>query len=203
MLGCTVTELDAKLAKENDVTATKSGLLVHDVTARSTAKELGLQSGDVIVAINNVSVKNRAELVEQLNKFRPGEKITVTYYRDNKKASATATLRNNQGSTEITKPGEFSQLGAAFMKLSADTKSELGIRSGVKVTGLQKGAFREAGVKDGFIITEINGKAVNSQDDVEYIYNQIMKDEDADRVLLLSGLYPDSGRKYYYAVNLD
>ncbi len=203
VLGCTVTELDAKLAKENDVTATKSGLLVHDVTARSTAKELGLQSGDVIVAINNVSVKNRAELVEQLNKFRPGEKITVTYYRDNKKASATATLRNNQGSTEITKPGEFSQLGAAFMKLSADTKSELGIRSGVKVTGLQKGAFREAGVKDGFIITEINGKAVNSQDDVEYIYNQIMKDEDADRVLLLSGLYPDSGRKYYYAVNLD
>ena len=58
-------------------------------------------------------------------------------------------------------------------------------------------------MKDGFIITEINGKAVNSQDDVEYIYNQIMKDEDADRVLLLSGLYPDSGRKYYYAVNLD
>ncbi|MDE5902090.1 MAG: Do family serine endopeptidase [Muribaculaceae bacterium] len=203
VLGCTITELDAKLAKENDVTATKSGLFVHDVTARSTAKELGLQSGDVIVAINDVPVKNRAELVEQLNKFRPGEKISVTYYRDNKKASATASLRNNQGSTEITKPGDFSQLGAAFMKLNADTKSELGIRSGVKVTGVQKGAFRDAGVKDGFIITEINGKAVNSQDDVEYIYNQIMKDEDADRVLLLSGLYPDSGRKYYYAVNLD
>ena len=138
-----------------------------------------------------------------LNKFRPGEKISITYYRDNKRHTATATLRNNQGSTEITKPGEFSGLGAAFMKLSAETKEELGLRNGVKVIGLQKGAFRDAGVKDGFIITEINGKGVNSQDDVEYIYNQIMKDEDADKVMLLSGIYAESGRKYYYAVNLN
>ncbi|MDE6010478.1 MAG: trypsin-like peptidase domain-containing protein, partial [Muribaculaceae bacterium] len=203
VLGCTIRELDAKLAKENDITAVKSGLLVNDVTARSTAKELGLQSGDVITAINTTPVKNRAELVEQLNKFRPGEQISVTYYRDNKKYTSSATLRNNQGSTEITKPGEFSQLGAAFMKLTAEKKEELGIRNGVKVTGLQKGAFRDAGVKDGFVITEINGKGVNSQDDVEYIYNQIMKDEDADKVMVISGLYPDSGRKYYYAVNLN
>lgn len=203
VLGCTIAELDAKLAKENDITAVKTGLLVNDVTPRSTAKELGLQSGDVIVAINTTPVKNRAELVEQLNKFRPGEQISITYYRDNKKHTASATLRNNQGSTEITKPGEFSQLGAAFMKLSSDTKEELGIRKGVKVTGLQKGAFRDAGVKEGFVITEINGKSVDSQDDVEYIYNQIMKDEDADKVMVISGLYPDSGRKYYYAVNLN
>lgn len=203
VLGCTIRELDAKIAKENDITAVKSGLLVNDVTPRSTAKELGLQSGDVITAINSTPVKNRAELVEQLNKFRPGEKISVTFYRDNKKQTATATLRNNQGSTEITKPGEFSQLGAAFMKLSDETKNDLGIRAGVKVTGVQKGAFRDAGVKDGFIITEINGKGVNTQDDVEYIYNTIMKDENADKVMVLSGLYPDSGRKYYYAVNLD
>lgn len=203
VLGCTIVELDGKIAKENDITATKSGLLVQGVTPRSTAKELGLNEGDVIVAINDVPVKNRAELVEQLNKFRPGEKISITYYRDNKRHTATATLRNNQGSTEITKPGEFSGLGAAFMKLSAETKEELGLRNGVKVIGLQKGAFRDAGVKDGFIITEINGKGVNSQDDVEYIYNQIMKDEDADKVMLLSGIYAESGRKYYYAVNLN
>ncbi len=203
ILGVTVRELDSKLAKENDITATKTGLLVESVTARSTAKELGLQSGDVITAINNVNVKNRAELVEQLNKFRPGERITLTYYRDNKKMTSTATLRNNQGSTEITKPGEFSELGAAFMKLSDKEKEELGIRSGVKVAGLQKGAFRDAGVKDGFVITEINGKAVNSSDDVEYLYNKVMKDEDADKVMLLSGIYPNSGRKYYYAVNLN
>lgn len=203
VLGCTIRELDAKLAKENDITAVKSGLLVNEVTPRSTARELGLQSGDVITAINSTPVKNRAELVEQLNKFRPGEKISITYYRDDKQHTATATLRNNQGGTEITKPGDFSSLGAAFMKLSSEKKEELGIRNGVQVKGIQKGAFRDAGVKDGFIITEINGTPVNSQDDVEYIYNSIMKDEDADKVMMLSGLNPDTGKKIYYAVNLD
>lgn len=203
VLGCSVRELDAKLAKENDITATKTGLVVSNVTARSTAKELGLQDGDVITAINDVAVKNRAELVEQLNKFRPGDKISITYYRDNKKHTSSATLRNTQGNTEITKAGDFSELGCAFMKVSKDVMEEFGLRSGVQVTGVQKGLFRDAGVKDGFIIESINGSAVNSSDDVEYIYNSIMKDDDDDKVMFLTGFYPSTGRKYYYAVNLS
>ena len=59
--------------------------------------------------------------------------------------------------------------------------------------GLKAGAFRDAGVKDGFIITEINGQPVNSTDDVEYIYNAIMKDSDEDKVMFLTGLYPTDG----------
>ena len=203
VLGCTIRELDAKLAKENEITAVKAGLLVESVQPRSTAKELGLQQGDVITAINTVAVKNRAELVEQLNKFRPGDSISLTYYRDNKKKTATATLRNNQGNTEITKPGDFSELGAAFMKLSAENKDKYGIRNGVQVTGLGNGLLKEAGVKNGFIILEINETPMNSSDDVEYIYNRIMKDEDADKVMILRGIYPSSGKVRYYAVDLS
>lgn len=202
VLGCSVRELDAKLAKENDITAVKAGLLVSNITPRSTAKELGLQDGDVITAINNVQVKNRAELVEQLNKFRPGDTISLTYYRDNQKKTSSATLRNTQGNTEIKKPGDFSELGCAFMKLSKDVKEEYGVRNGVQVTGIQKGLFKDAGVKDGFVIEAINGTAVNSSDDVEYIYNSIMKDDDDDKVMFLTGFYPSTGKKYYYAVNL-
>lgn len=203
VLGCSVRELDSKLAKENEITATKTGLLVSNVSPRSTAKELGLQEGDVITAINNVPVKNHAELVEQLNKFRPGESISLTYYRDNKKLTSRATLRNAQGNTEIKKAGDFSELGCAFMKVSKDVLEELGLRSGVQVTGLQKGSFRDAGVKDGFIIETINDQPVNSSDDVEYIYNSIMKRDDDDyKVMLLSGIYPNTGKKRSYAVNL-
>ncbi len=203
VLGCSVRELDAKLAKENEITATKTGLLVSSIQPRSTAKELGLQDGDVITAINDVHVKNRAELVEQLNKFRPGDTISLTFYRDNKKKTSSATLRNTQGNTDITKPGDFSELGCAFMKVSDKVKEEFGLRSGVQVTGVNKGLFRDAGVKDGFIIEAINGSAVNSSDDVEYIYNSIMKDDDDDKVMFLTGFYPTTGKKYYYAVNLN
>ncbi|MDE5713021.1 MAG: Do family serine endopeptidase [Muribaculaceae bacterium] len=201
VLGCTVAELDAKIAKDQGVTAVKAGLIVDAVTDRSTAKELGLQKGDVITAINDVEVHNFAQLVEQLGKFRPGEKITVTFYRNNTKEVKTATLRNTQGSTSITKKGDFSEIGCAFMKLTDVQKRNLGISTGVKVAGLKNGAFRDAGIKEGFVITDINGRSVNTPDDVEQIYNQIMKSEDGDKVMFITGIYP-GGKKYYYAVNL-
>lgn len=202
VLGCVVKDLDAKLAKEKGITAVKSGLLILEVNDRSTAMELGLKENDVITAINGVDVANHPQLVEQLSKYRPGDQITVTYYRDNKKETKTGTLRNTQGSTQITKKGEFSDMGCAFMKVSDDLKKKLGISAGISVAGIKNGPFKDAGVKDGFVITEINGRSVNSVDDVEKIYNQIMKSDDEDKVMFLTGLYPN-GRKYYYAVNLQ
>ncbi len=201
MLGCTVAELDAKLAKEKDITATKSGMLVDEVSDMSTAKELGLQKNDVIVALNDVDIHNFAQLTEQLNKFRPGDSISITYYRDNKRYTKTGILRNSQGNTQITKKGDFSDLGCAFMKLSQELKQRLGISNGVQVAGLKSGPVRDAGVKDGFIIMEVNGRAVNSSEDMEDVFNQVMKGND-DKVLVLSGIYP-TGKKYYYAVNLS
>lgn len=201
VLGAQVRELDSKIAKEKDITAVKSGLLIASVNDMSTAKELGLQEDDVITAVNGVNVANHAQLVEQLNKFRPGDKITVTYYRDNKKIEKTATLRNQNGSTSITKKGDFSELGCAFMKLTAETKQRLGISNGVQVKALKAGAIRDAGVKEGFIITAVNDMPVNSSEDVEQIYNNVMKASDDYKALILYGVYP-TGKKYTYAVNL-
>ena len=201
MLGCAIAELDAKIAKEKGITATKSGVLVAGVSERSTAKELGLEPDDVIVGINNAEVHTVPQLMEQLNQYRPGDQITLTFIRDNKKMSKSGTLRNSQGNTTITKKGDFSEIGCAFMKLGEETKRSLGISSGVKVAGLKNGAFRDAGIKEGFVITDINGRSVNSPDDVEMIYNQIMKSDDGDKVMFITGLYP-TGKKYYYAVNL-
>lgn len=201
VLGCAVTELDAKLAKEKDITAVKAGLLVREVNDRSTAKELELQENDVITAINGVSVHNFAQLVEQLNKFRPGDKISVTYYRNNKEYTKSGTLRNTQGNTAITKKGDFSEIGAAFMKVTDEEKKKLGISNGVKVMGIKDGPVKDAGIKDGFIITEINGRSVDTVENIEAIYNQIMKSDDDDKVMFLIGVYP-TGKKYYYAVNL-
>lgn len=201
VLGAQVRELDSKIAKEKNITAVKSGLLIASVNDMSTAKELGLQEDDVITAVNGINVANHAQLVEQLNKFRPGDKITVTYYRNNKKIEKTATLRNQMGSTSITKKGDFSELGCAFMKLTAENKERLGISNGVQVKGLKAGAIRDAGVKEGFIITAVNDIPVNSSEDVEQIYNNVMKNSDDYKALILYGIYP-TGKKYTYAVNL-
>ena len=202
VLGITVADLTAEIAKEKGITATKTGVLVAGVGDRSTAKELELQEDDVIVAINGTEIKNLPELHEQLAKYRPGQEITVSYYRDNKKITKKATLRNTQGDTAITKKGDFSEVGCAFMKLNSDTLKELGISNGVKVTGLKGGPFKNAGVKEGFIIIEINDRPVRSSEDVENMYNRIMKDDsNEDKVMILKGIY-SNGKKGYYAVNL-
>lgn len=202
VLGCTIMELDATLAKEKGITAVKSGLVVGEVTDMSTAKEIGIEPDDVITGLNGADVQNYAQLVEQLNKCRPGDEISITFYRNNKRFTKKGILRNSQGNTSITKKGDFSEVGCAFMALSAETKRRLGVSNGVQVAGLKNGPFREAGVKDGFIVIEVNGKKVNSQEDVEAVYDSVMRESETEKVLFLSGIYP-SGKKYYYAVNLS
>lgn len=202
VLGCSVVDLDAKIAKEKNITSTKSGVLIASVSDRSTAKEMGLQENDVITAINGVKVDTHAQLVGQVSRYRPGDTITITYVRDNKSYTKSGVLRNQQGNTAITKKGDFSELGCAFMKISDETKRNLGLSAGVQVKGIKPGSFRDAGIKDGFVIIEINGSAVNSSDDVERIYNSIMKSNTDDKVMFITGVYP-TGQKKYYAVNLS
>ncbi len=202
VLGIRFNELDSKLAKEHGITAVSAGIYVASVEDRTTAKEMGLQEGDVITAINGADVHTGGQLTEQMNKYRPGDTITVTYYRDNKRYSKSATLRNDRGNTEITKKSDFSELGCAFSPITSETKESLGISYGVQVKGIKSGMFKDAGVKDGFIITAINDSPVRTVDDVEYIYDQIMKSNDTDKVMFLTGYY-STGKRGYYAVNLS
>lgn len=201
VLGIRYQELDSKLAKEHDIKATAAGIYVTDVEDLSTAREIGLEEGDVITKINGNDVHNSAQLIEQMNRFRPGDKITITYVRENRQYTKSAVLKNDRGNTSITKKDDFSSLGCAFMKLTAETKESLGISHGVQVSGLKNGPMKDAGVKDGFIILSINDNPVNSSDDVEYIYDQIVKGGRGDAVMFLSGIY-STGKKGYYAVNL-
>ena len=201
VLGVMFSELTPKLAKEKGITAVSEGLYVQQVVDRSSAKEAGIQEGDVITGVNGVVTRNSAHLQEQLAKYRPGDKITITYIRDNKEHTAKVTLLNNQGSTKITSAASLTDLGCAFRKPADETLRQLGISGGLQVTGLKDGKFKDAGIKDGFIITDINNVRVKSADDVEKLYKAIMKDDSTDKVMFITGLYP-TGRKMYYAVDL-
>ena len=105
------------------------------------------------------------------------------------------------GSTKITKETDFAALGCTFSKLPQKTKDALGISYGVVVGGVSKGKFKDAGIANGFIVQEINEQKVNSQSDVESIYNAIMRDSSADKVMYIKGLLP-TGRRTYLAIPL-
>jgi Do/DeqQ family serine protease len=201
-LGISFRELDPDFITEKGIKGITSGIYVASVEDRSAAHEAGLKEGDIIVAINDTPTRQTAELQEAIAKLSPGDTAVITYYRDGSRKTSKVTLRNSQGNTNITKAGSISSLGCDFEKVDSETLKRLELSKGVQVKNLTDGKFRDAGVKEDFIIFAINNTIVSSADDITRIYNSIQKSSDRDKVMFISGMYP-SGKQAYYAVNLN
>lgn len=200
ILGVSYQELTPKLAKEKDITAVNAGLYVASVADRSAAFEAGIKEGDVIIAINGHQTTGTGQIQEEMAKHRPGDTVIVTLVRGNKTKDVSVKLRNTQGDTSVTRSGELADLGCAFTEVARETARQLEISGGVQVSGIRDGKFKSAGIKDGFIILDINGTRISTAEDVERIYSQILKSSE-DHVMFITGVYP-TGRKMYYAVPL-
>ena len=112
------------------------------------------------------------------------------------------TLKNSQGGTEMTKASNFSSMGAAFKDLTDTQKRELNVSNGVEVAGLKNGKFKDAGIREGFVILDINNMAVSSVNDIEKIFDSITRSNSERKVMFITGIYPN-GKLMYYAVDLS
>jgi S1-C subfamily serine protease len=88
------------------------GVLILDVKINSPAYFAGLkgverdektrrvtQIGDIILAINDMSINNSNDLNTILKKFKPGDKIIIKHMRINKEYNTELTLGNYKGSS--------------------------------------------------------------------------------------------------------
>ena len=76
LLGITILDVNAELAEEKDLPVL-TGVLIDRVNAGGAADDAGLESGDVIIEINGMEIKNISNLQEQVAINRPGDKILV------------------------------------------------------------------------------------------------------------------------------
>lgn len=196
---------DVQNAPEEDKGKLKvtEGAYVADFADRSSAREAGVEKGDVITAINDARIRSASSLQEQISKFRPGDKVKVTVDRYGSTKTFNVELRNAQGNTEIVKSkGDASEvLGAAFKELSDAQKKQLGISYGIEVAGVSKGKIRDAGITKGYVIMVVNEQRVTTPDEFEAIVDRVLKNQAEDQVLFIKGLYPN-GRTKYYAIDL-
>ncbi len=194
LLGIQIQDVSAELANQKGLDLLQ-GVYVQEVNFNSAAAEAGLENGDVIVAINEKKVRTVAELQEEVALNRPGDRIKVTYIRDNKTKESFATLKNDSGTTNIVEvSNSFRSEGAIFEPVSKEMKSELEIDGGVQVAEIGRGKWQAAGIKAGFIITRIDKTKVYELEDFIKIINAIEGDG-----LLIEGYYPD-GEKAYYGI---
>jgi serine protease Do len=199
-LGITIRDLDGNLAKEKDLSISE-GVLVDSVNKESAAKDAGIKKGDVIVKVGSVKVNSSSELQEQIARHRPGDQVGLTVNRDGKEMVFSATLKNKEGKSEVTKSERkeiFEVLGAEFTDLTAKDKKAAKVEEGVKVSKIFPGGKlkTQTDMKDGFIITKVDKQPVKSAKELAALL------EKKSGGVMLEGVYDDLPGNYYFAIGL-
>jgi putative serine protease PepD len=77
---------------DTDTDTVGQGAVVRDVNADSAAEAAGLQDGDVVTKLDDRRITGADSLVATIRSYRPGDQVTVTYFRDGETATAQLTL---------------------------------------------------------------------------------------------------------------
>ncbi|MFT3747866.1 MAG: trypsin-like peptidase domain-containing protein [Agriterribacter sp.] len=175
------------------------GVYVREVPKDGAAAAAGIKAGDYITKVNGFPVISGNEMVEQIARFKPGDKITVNYLRDGKEGSANVTLKNKTGTYDIVKVSALDEFGADFVTLDKKKAGEYGQSGGVVVkkinqNGLIDGQTR---MKDGFVILRVNDKPVAS---VEELNTEVQK---SGASVKFDGFYPGFEGLYTYNISKD
>src|SRR5688572_719760 len=189
-IGVSIRDIDSKLVQEKGINTMK-GVYVAGLTEDGAAASAGIKEGDIITKVAGNTVNTSPELQEQVSRFRPGDKVDVTLVRSGDEKVVSVTLRNKNGNTGIVKNEMVSLLGAEFEAISVEEGSKLGIQNGVKISKLNAGKLRSAGIREGFIIESIDNKTVSGTDDI------ISALKNKTGGVLIEGIYPNGMRAYY------
>ncbi len=192
-LGIGINDVTPALVRQNNLKVNR-GVYVARVDENSAASTAGLKQGDVITAIDGRIVNTNADLLETIGRRRPGDQVVITYNRDGRNMEGKAVLRNVHGDTSIVKPGEIDvveALGATLENVSANELRRLRINNGVKVNTLARGKLASAGIKEGFIITQVDREPVRSARELVAMLNS------RSGGVLIEGIYPNGTRAFY------
>ncbi len=78
-----------------------NGVLILDIAPDSPAEEVGLQAGDVIVAMDGREIQYIAQLFDRLLDYYPGDTTVVTFYRDGDRREVEVDLGERPEEWEV------------------------------------------------------------------------------------------------------
>jgi serine protease Do len=198
LLGVTIRELNSREASEKGL-ARHQGAYIEEIQDGSAGANAGLKAGDVIIGIDGQTIRNPSELLETLGRKRPGDEVTVTYYRNGRENQTRAKLKNIYGEEALVSREDVSvidNLGARFEPVPSADLNRLNIKSGVRVTGIERGKLiANAGIREGFIVTHLDNEPVASPQE----FSRMIRGKSGG--ILIEGVYPN-GRRGYYGIGI-
>jgi serine protease Do len=199
-LGVNLQEVTPAIAKAIGLNG-PAGAMVTEVSPNSPAQRAGLQSGDVILAINGTSIEERNQLVMNVSMMAPGQTVHLKVFRDGRTFEITAQVGELPGKKVERASRESGQTehaleGVSVEDLDARTAREAGLPAntrGVVVTEVDPASpAASAGLKEGDVIQEVNHHAVISSDDL----SSALHKSNGESLLLVNR----GGNKLYLAV---
>lgn len=178
-----------------------NGIYVMDVPAGGAAAEAGIKKGDIITSINGVNVTTGPEMVEQIARYKPGDKVILGYIRNGEQKTVPVILKNKAGNTNVVKvTSVMDRLGAELVNIDKKTATANNLNGGVLVKKIQAGsAIQKSRIQEGFIITAVNGIEVNTIDDLK----AALSSSSNSGTVRFDGIYPGYGDTYSYPVRID
>ena len=174
-LGVGLQDVDAGLAKSFGV-PNSSGVLITDVGEETPAAKAGLQSGDVIIAINDKEISGSDNLRVNISQIRPGTQAKIKIIRNRVEKIFLATLGENPNFRRPSSHPHYPDRatpempmadaldGVQVSNLESDFRQQLRIPLtivGAVVTDVDSGSNSAlAGLRQGDVIVEINQQAI-------------------------------------------
>ena len=162
------------------------GALVAEPQANGPAAKAGIESGDVITAVNGEAVKDARELARTIGGLAPGNAVKLNVLHKGQDKVVNLTLgqlpntieakadNDNDDKGSVTRGTDVPKLGLTV----APANSVAGAgKEGVVVTEVDpKSAAAERGFKEGDVILEVAGKNVANAGDVREAINAARAD---------------------------
>ena len=172
-LGVGIQNMNPALAEKFGLKSAK-GVLVSEVTPDGPADKAGLQSGDVIVALNDKEITDGQRLRFTVAAIRPGTEVQVRVLRDADEKTLKLEVGTLPGDESIAASGGsggddgvLDGVGVSDLTPAVRREFEIPARiEGALVTQVDEtSASAAAGLAPGDVILEINRKAVRSAEE--------------------------------------
>ncbi len=161
---------------------TDKGAKISSVQKESAAEKAGLKKDDIITKIGDAKIEGSDDLYESIGKYKPEDKVTVTYLRDGKEFTTNATLGKNANEAHVFnfenedfnfEMPEMPRFNGMDFNMNRKPRLGLGIQDledgkGVKILDVDNETpASKAGLQKNDVITEIDGKSIASVDELK------------------------------------
>jgi serine protease Do len=218
-IGATIQNFSAEMAEAQGL-GDQKGAIVADVSPGGPSSRAGVLVGDVVIAVNGVSVKSSSDLTRQVARVRAGDVLKLDVIRDGKRRMVEVRSGVRPSERELASndntgagrggavPGAPSAAKAPVLGMSLGALDEPA-RNRLNLPAEVRGALVESvdqasdagtkGLRRGDVITLANGRAVAAPTDFAAIVDAAKK---AGRTSVLVGVYRN-GRTAFLPIKVS